>query len=68
MLEISLSIICFFLNELKLIYLHASIAIVSISGLNYCHQLFIILLNINYLFVHIEVVTLFNTYNSIKHQ
>ena len=56
--EISLLVISF-LNELELICLHTSIAIVStqLNGLNYCYLTLLILFNINHLFVHSEVAT-----------
>ena len=53
------SLVISFLNELELIYLHASIAIVStqVNSFNYCYLTLIILFNINHLFADIEVVT-----------
>ena len=47
-----------FLNELELICLHTSIAIVStqLNGHNYCYQTLTILININHLFADSEVV------------
>ena len=55
---ISLTVISF-LNELELIHLHTSIAIVStqLNGFNYCYLTPIILFNINYLFAHSKLVT-----------
>ena len=43
-----------FLNELELICLDTSIAIVStqLNGFNYCHLKLIILFNTNHLFAH----------------
>ena len=48
-----------FLNELEMICLHTSIAIVStqLNGFNHCYQTLIILFHINYLFTDSEVVT-----------
>ena len=48
-----------FLNELQLIRLCTSIAIVptQLNGFNYCHQTLIILFNINHLFAHSKMVT-----------
>ena len=47
-----------FKNELELICLHTSIAIVSIqfNGFNYCYLTLVILFDINHLFAHREVV------------
>ena len=55
---LDLSVISF-LNELELICLHTSSAIVSTqsNGLNHCYQTLIILFNINHLFTDSEVVT-----------
>ena len=52
-------LVILFLNELELIYLHSSIAIVSIqlNGFKYSNRTLIILFNINNLFADIEVVT-----------
>ena len=49
----------FFFNELKLIYCHTGIAIVStlLNGFNYCNLTLIISLNINYLLAYSEMVT-----------
>ena len=54
----SLSVISF-LNELELIYLHTSVAIVStqLNGFNYCYLSLTIIFNINHLFAYNEVVT-----------
>ena len=54
-----------FLNELELICLHTSIAIVStqLNSFNYCFLKLIILFNINPLFVHSEVVTSIGMYH-----
>ena len=56
-------IIC--LNELELMLLHTSIAIVStqLNGFNYCYLTVICLFNIDNLFPHTKMVTilLFNT-------
>ena len=48
-----------FLNDLELICLHTTIAIVSpqLKGSNYCYLTLIILFNINNLFADSEVVT-----------
>ena len=58
MQEISLSIISL-LNELEIICLHTSIAIVStqLNGFHYCNQTLIILFDINHLFADSDVVT-----------
>ena len=57
MWEISLSVISF-LNELELICLHSSVAIVTtqLNGFNYCFLTHIILFNMNHLFADSEVV------------
>ena len=51
--------VIFFLNELKLICLHISIAIVCtlFNGFKHCYITLIILLDINHLFKHSEVVS-----------
>ena len=56
--QISLSVKSF-LDELELICLNTSIAIVSaqLSCFNYCHLTLIILFNNNHLFAHSKVVT-----------
>ena len=56
-------IVCFvisFLNELWLICLHSSIAIVSkqLNGFNYCYLTLIILFNIDHFSAHNKVVTI----------
>ena len=58
MLEITLPVISF-LNELKLICLQTSIAILStqLHGFNYNYQILIIQFNINHFFEDREVVT-----------
>ena len=60
-----------FLNELELIYLHTSIAIIStqVNGFNYCYLTLLILFNINHLFADSEEVTSmqFNTNYSIQY-
>ena len=70
MLEINLSIIQS-LNELELICLHTSIAIVStqLNGFNYCSQTLIILFNINHSFDTVKwlQVLLCNINYSIPH-
>ena len=60
MYEISLPVITF-LNELKLICLNDSIAIVStqLNGFNYCYSTQMILFNINHLFAYSDVVAIF---------
>ena len=47
-----------FLNELELIYLHASVAIVStqLNGFNYCYLRLIILFDINHSFADSEAI------------
>ena len=58
MQEISLLLILF-LNYLKLICLHTSIAVVSeqLNGFIYCYLKLLILFNINHLFAHSKVFT-----------
>ena len=58
MSEVSLSIISF-LNELELICLHTSFAIVStqLNGFSYCYITLIIQFNIDHLFADSKVVT-----------
>ena len=53
-----------FLNALKLICLHTSIAIVSnqLNVLDYCHVTLIILFNISHMFADREVVTSITIY------
>ena len=55
--EISLLVISF-VNELELICLHTSIAIVftQLNGFNYCYLPLIILFSINHLFAHSKVL------------
>ena len=47
------------LNELELICLHRSNAIVSmqLNSFNYCYRIIINLFNINHLFAHSEIVS-----------